>query len=117
MASSRAGDVAAGEVGGRLAMVTGAEYPPLPGAMSPMRQDGLHGAGEHHGGAAVESKSRRSPGGFWCCWCRWSVGADQCAQLLAVPASSAVRKLEPQPQAVTAFGLLTVNPAPMSVST
>ena len=33
------------------------------------------------------------------------------------PSSSAVRKLEPQPQAATAFGLLTVKPAPMSVST
>ncbi len=33
------------------------------------------------------------------------------------PADSAVRKDEPQPQAETAFGLLTVKPAPMSVST
>jgi hypothetical protein len=41
----------------------------------------------------------------------------QWAQERAVPASSAVRKLEPQPQAVTAFGLLTVKPAPISVST
>ena len=41
----------------------------------------------------------------------------QCAQDRAVPSSSAVRKLEPQPQAATAFGLLTVKPAPMSVST
>ena len=42
---------------------------------------------------------------------------DQCEQERAVPASSAVRKLEPQPQAATAFGLLTVKPAPISVST
>ena len=41
----------------------------------------------------------------------------QCAQPLGAPPSSAVRKLEPQPQAATAFGLLTVKPAPMSVST
>jgi hypothetical protein len=42
---------------------------------------------------------------------------DQWEQERAVPASSAVRKLEPHPQADTAFGLLTVKPAPMSVST
>lgn len=41
----------------------------------------------------------------------------QCEQLFGEPVSSAVRKLEPQPQAATAFGLLTVKPAPMSVST
>ena len=41
----------------------------------------------------------------------------QCEQPRAWPASSAVRKLEPQPQPETAFGLLTVKPAPMSVST
>jgi hypothetical protein len=41
----------------------------------------------------------------------------QCAQERALPESSAVRKLEPQPHAVTAFGLLTVKPAPMRVST
>ena len=34
-----------------------------------------------------------------------------------VPASSAVRNDEPQPHAATAFGLFTVKPAPMSVST
>src|SRR5215208_5585232 len=39
----------------------------------------------------------------------------QWAQDRALPASSAVRKLEPQPQPDTAFGLLTVNPAPISV--
>ena len=67
-------------------------------------------------------RSRRSPGGFG----RIGRGAGaspapgavgQWAQDRAVPASSAVRKLEPQPQAATAFGLLTVKPAPMSVST
>ena len=41
----------------------------------------------------------------------------QWEQLRAVPASSAVRKLEPQPQPETAFGLLTVKPAPIRVST
>ena len=41
----------------------------------------------------------------------------QCEQPFGAPPSSAVRKLEPQPQAATAFGLLTVKPAPMSVST
>ncbi len=44
-------------------------------------------------------------------------GVGQWAQDRAVPSSSAVRKLDPQPQAATAFGLLTVKPAPMSVST
>jgi len=44
-------------------------------------------------------------------------GRRQWAQAFGLPSSSAVRKLEPQPQAATAFGLLTVNPAPMSVST
>lgn len=33
------------------------------------------------------------------------------------PADSAVRKDDPHPQAETAFGLFTVKPAPMSVST
>src|SRR5436190_14557753 len=36
----------------------------------------------------------------------------QWAQARAWPESSAVRKLEPQPQAATAFGLFTVKPAP-----
>ena len=44
-----------------------------------------------------------------------SVG--QWEQPLGEPVSSAVRKLEPQPQAATAFGLLTVKPAPIRVST
>jgi hypothetical protein len=42
---------------------------------------------------------------------------DQCEQPFGDPVSSAVRKLEPQPQAATAFGLFTVKPAPISVST
>src|SRR5205823_6499327 len=62
---------------------------------------------------AGESRSRRRSGGFDAL--EGSVG--QWAQERALPASSAVRKLEPQPQAVTAFGLLTVKPAPMRVST
>ena len=41
----------------------------------------------------------------------------QWAQPRGAPPSSAVRKLEPQPQAATAFGLLTVKPAPIRVST
>ena len=41
----------------------------------------------------------------------------QWEQERGVPAPSAVRKLEPQPQPETAFGLLTVKPAPISVST
>ena len=44
-------------------------------------------------------------------------GRDQWEQPLGAPSSSAVRKLEPQPQAATAFGLLTVKPAPIRVST
>ena len=48
---------------------------------------------------------------------RSDVGGGQCAQERALPASSAVRKLEPQPQPETAFGLLTVKPAPIRVST
>ncbi len=44
-------------------------------------------------------------------------GFGQCEQPFGAPSSSAVRKLEPQPQAATAFGLFTVKPAPMSVST
>jgi hypothetical protein len=43
--------------------------------------------------------------------------SGQWAQDRAVPASSAVLKLDPQPHAATAFGLFTVKPAPMSVST
>ena len=56
-------------------------------------------------------RSRRSPGGFRS-WSAVGVAADvgQCAQPLGAPPSSAVRKLEPQPQAATAFGLLTVKP-------
>src|SRR3954447_5236049 len=46
-----------------------------------------------------------------------SENGGQWAQARAVPESSAVRKLDPQPQAATAFGLLTVKPAPISVST
>ncbi len=42
--------------------------------------------------------------------------SSQCEQACALPAESAVRKLLPQPQAATAFGLFTVNPAPISVS-
>ncbi len=38
-------------------------------------------------------------------------------QAPGLPVESAVRNEEPQPQAATAFGLLTVKPAPMSVST
>src|SRR5918995_726300 len=41
-----------------------------------------------------------------------SRGDDQCEQPLGDPVSSAVRKLEPQPHAATALGLLTVKPAP-----
>ncbi len=43
--------------------------------------------------------------------------SDQWAQERAEPSSSAVRKLDPQPHAATAFGLFTVKPAPISVST
>jgi hypothetical protein len=46
---------------------------------------------------------------------RWS-GFDQWWQAPGLPADSEVRKLLPQPQADTAFGLLTVKPAPISVS-
>jgi len=44
------------------------------------------------------------------------VEAYQWWQEPAWPADSAVRKLLPQPQPETAFGLLTVKPAPISVS-
>jgi hypothetical protein len=44
-------------------------------------------------------------------------GAGQCAQARGLPVSSAVRNDDPHPQAATAFGLFTVNPAPISVST
>ena len=44
-------------------------------------------------------------------------GDRQWEQERGEPASSPVRKLEPQPQPETAFGLLTVKPAPMRVST
>ena len=56
-----------------------------------------------------------SSGGSW--RARVARRAGQWEQERAVPASSAVRKLEPQPQPETAFGLLTVKPAPMRVST
>ena len=46
-----------------------------------------------------------------------ALAGRQCEQERGVPSPSAVRKLEPQPQPETAFGLLTVKPAPMSVST
>ena len=42
---------------------------------------------------------------------------DQWLQALGLPAESAVLNDEPQPHAATAFGLFTVKPAPMSVST
>ena len=41
---------------------------------------------------------------------------DQWWQAPGLPAESAVLKLLPQPQADTALGLLTVKPAPISVS-
>jgi hypothetical protein len=41
---------------------------------------------------------------------------DQWWQAPGAPADSEVRKLLPQPHADTAFGLLTVKPAPISVS-
>src|SRR5947207_7978773 len=44
-------------------------------------------------------------------------GAGQCAQARGLPVSSAVRNDDPHPQAATAFGLFTVKPAPISVST
>ena len=65
-------------------------------------------------------RSRRSPGGSWFIVVvapAVSAGGGQCAQPFGAPPSSAVRKLEPHPQAATAFGLLTVKPAPISVST
>ena len=65
-------------------------------------------------------RSRRSAGGFGSLLVERSAvrrPLGQCAQPLGAPPSSAVRKLEPQPHAATAFGLLTVNPAPISVST
>ena len=63
--------------------------------------------------------SRRSPGGssrFASCGpvARARVSASSTS---GCPPSSAVRKLEPQPQPLTAFGLLTVKPAPIRVST
>lgn len=68
-----------------------------------------------------ESKSRRSARRLlWVAsWRRRPRrrGEGQWEQDFAWPLSSAVRKLEPQPQPVTAFGLFTVKPAPMSVST
>ena len=45
------------------------------------------------------------------------VAESQWEQDWALPESSAVLKLEPHPQPLTAFGLFTVKPAPMSVST
>ena len=45
-----------------------------------------------------------------------SAAGDQWWQAPGLPADSAVRKLLPQPQPETALGLLTVKPAPMSVS-
>ena len=65
-------------------------------------------------------RSRRSPGGSWFIVVvpgRLGRRVGQCEQPFGAPPSSAVRKLEPQPQAATAFGLLTVKPAPISVST
>ncbi len=43
--------------------------------------------------------------------------ADQWLQALGLPADSAVLNDEPQPHAATAFGLFTVKPAPIRVST
>ncbi len=48
--------------------------------------------------------------------CVWP-SAAQWPQAPGAPANSSVRKLLPQPQPETALGLLTVKPAPMSVST
>src|SRR4051794_21741647 len=66
-----------------------------------------------------EQQRRRYAGGVGVAdpWRAMARGERQWAQERAEPASSAVRKLEPQPQPDTAFGLFTVKPAPISVST
>ncbi len=65
---------------------------------------------------SANHERRRVPGGVEITW-SGPKALGQWEQERAVPASSAVRKLEPQPQPDTAFGLLTVKPAPMRVST
>lgn len=68
----------------------------------------------------LTNDSRRSPGGSGSRAKVRPLGPgpeDQCEQPFGAPPSSAVRKLDPQPQAATALGLLTVKPAPISVST
>ena len=74
----------------------------------PVTRAGCAGIDEAAGRPAARGRGR-GPG--------LAAGGRQCEQPFGAPPSSAVRKLEPQPQAATAFGLLTVKPAPISVST
>ncbi len=85
----------------------------------PNRHRTLSGSYGPCGGSGLRTRwcgvqqRRRLPGGVGTA----EEAPGQWLQERAWPASSAVRKLDPQPQAATAFGLLTVKPAPMSVST
>jgi hypothetical protein len=75
-------------------------------------------AAGHRVGSGRESKTAAGrPAAVRVATGRRCAPPGQCEQPFGEPVSSAVRKLEPQPQAATAFGLLTVKPAPISVST
>ena len=76
------------------------------GVAASVRRSGNQQSRRRSGGSRLSGgwRARAPPVGQW-------------AQERAAPASPSVRKLEPQPQPDTAFGLLTVKPAPMRVST
>ena len=76
------------------------------GRAAPQERTRTNAAGDPGG---VVRRLERAPSG--------AVRRGQWEQDRGEPASSPVRKLEPQPQPETAFGLLTVKPAPISVST
>ena len=69
---------------------------------------------DHESNPRTESERRALTGPPSLCA---GTSAAQWPQAPGAPADSSVRKLLPQPQPETALGLLTVNPAPMSVST
>ncbi len=73
-----------------------------------------------HGSPPIDEAAgcgRRPLWGHVVWWSGALAARVQWLQAEADPAESAVRKLDPQPHAATAFGLFTVKPAPMSVST
>ncbi len=84
--------------------------------MAAMRT-GLHGPGTGTGWSRAIRRAWNQNGGAGRAAVKLPRGSEcQWLQPPGLPADSAVRKLLPQPQPDTALGLLTVNPAPISVS-